>query len=101
MADIIRSMSLPIDRTPTPCMSRLWVGFFPQASGKVSRTAVQKQTSSVQMPSTSVSPVATFLYGKRHPAGEFKLSSIAKTSDESVTTAERRSDAELEVRRMS
>ena len=38
---ITRSMSLPMARMPAPCISRLFVGGFPQASGNVSRTASQ------------------------------------------------------------
>src|SRR5207302_7213244 len=83
--DITRSINLPIERMPAPCIRRLRLAGFPQSSGKTRFTADQKTTSTVQMPSTSVSPVAMFRYGKRQPDVEVMLSSTIFTTDVSAT----------------
>src|SRR6185369_4084095 len=49
-------------------------------------TAVQKVTSTLQIPSKSVSEVAILRYGKRQPAGDDKLPSIILIMEVSVTT---------------
>src|SRR5947209_3822981 len=53
-----------------------------------------------QMPSRSVSPVATFRYGKRQLDGDWSASSRALTRDVSVTTARERSALVIDARLM-
>ena len=68
--DITLSMMRPVARSPAPCIRRLLLGGLPHASGNVdfNRGPVRHE----DLPNTMklVSPVARFLYGKRHPEGE-------------------------------
>src|SRR5262249_61501204 len=71
---------------PATCMSRLSSGDFPHASGKTFWTAVQYATSTAQIPSISVSPLAMFRNVKRQPYGDDRLSSIILAIVVSATT---------------
>src|SRR5579862_9789609 len=87
MDAITLSMSLPMARTPAPCISLLLEGGFPQASGKVFFTAVQQANRVAQIPSKSVSPVAMFRYGNKQPDGLDRLSCNILIIEVSATTA--------------
>ena len=101
MFGIILSINLPIERMPAPCISRLFSGGFPHATGKTFFTAVQYVVSTWNMPSKSVSLVVTFRNGYKQPFGELMLSSIAFMSEESAIGAFDASSGFIEERRMS
>src|SRR5439155_14495613 len=87
IAPIIRSISFPIERIPTPCIRRLLVGDLPHASGKVLFTEDQNAIKINQIETWSHSPVAMLRYGNKQPEVWVRLSSIILTTTVSDTTA--------------
>src|ERR1700685_3520461 len=95
-----RSISLPMEPRPAPCIRRLVLGGLPQASGKTCFTAVQYTTRTFHIPSKSVSPVAMLRYGNKQPEGDRRLSWMNLITDVSDITAFARASEFDDVRRI-